>query len=945
MYFSTTDDSIQLDKIRNDLSFLHDCFVDMLHDIGLDDVARVLNGEQMKDNGEQAKPETISKAFSMYFQLITIAEENAAVQLRRSLEDEHGLTRISGLWGKTLKNLKDSGIGEAEIIEKLPRTAIEPVLTAHPTESKRSTIIDQLRIIYLLMVKRENQVWTRYEREDIEAEIKAAMQRLWFTGQVFLQKPSIRDEFKNVLHYLSKVFPEVIPMLDQRLRDAWKETGFDPEALKHWKQLPKVSFGNWVGGDRDGHPFVTAEVTRDTLLELRKQALLLLHDDLAELAGNISVSKYEAGLPEKLATRIKELTQSAGELGVQAVKRNENEPWRQFINLMRLHLPLSDAGEPLLKPDQQRYYGLPEEVMADIELLIESLEEIKVDYVVKVDVEPLARKLETFGFHLAKLDIRQNSSFHDKAMAQLLKAAGINDGENFADWPEEKRVELLNKELKTARPFVRSSHGLGTEADAVLACYRVIYKYVNSYGAEGIGSLIISMTRSLSDLLVVYVLCREAGLMRMETGDNPGLACILPVVPLLETIEDLECGPEILEQFLSHPVTRRSFALRRKRDNLIDDVQQIMVGYSDSNKDGGILASLWSLNRAQRKLTDIGNKHDVRIRFFHGRGGTISRGAGPTHRFLAGLPAGSIQGDMRLTEQGEVISQKYANRITALYNLELLQAGTAGSTLRPTDMGSGSNNTKESAQIKAESAPDSELRERLDAIVNKLYSYSLESYQALVKNDDFVKFFAQATPIDIIESSSIGSRPARRTGKRSFGDLRAIPWVFSWSQARFFITGWYGVGSALARLKEQDPEGFELLSQHAVRFMPFRYIITNTSSAIALTDLEITKEYCSLVDDKDLAEHYRKEIEEEFHRTQDMLEVLYGHKLSERRPRMYQMIGFRSERLKSLHRLQIRQLRTWRGLKEEGREEEAQKMLPDLLLVLNAIASGLGTTG
>jgi phosphoenolpyruvate carboxylase len=300
---------------------------------------------------------------------------------------------------------------------------------------------------------------------------------------------------------------------------------------------------------------------------------------------------------------------------------------------------------------------------------------------------------------------------------------------------------------------------------------------------------------------------------------------------------------------------------------------------------------------------------------------------------------------MRLTEQGEVISQKYANRITALYNLELLQAGTAGSTLRPTDMGSGSNNTRESDLTKAESALDSELRERLDTIVNKLYSYSLESYQSLVKNDDFVKFFAQATPIDVIESSSIGSRPARRTGKRSFGDLRAIPWVFSWSQSRFFITGWYGVGSALARLKEEDPEGFELLSKHAVRFMPFRYIITNTSSAIALTDLDITKEYCSLVDDKELAEHYRKEIEEEFHRTRDMLEVLYGHKLSERRPRMYQMIGFRSERLKSLHKLQIRQLRTWRGLKEEGRDEEAQKMLPDLLLVLNAIASGLGTTG
>ncbi|MFW6348254.1 MAG: phosphoenolpyruvate carboxylase, partial [Cyclonatronaceae bacterium] len=581
MYFSTTDDSIQLNKIRDDLSFLHRCFVEMLHGIGEHNVARVLNGEHEQD--VQARPETISKAFSLYFQLITIAEENAAVQLRRSLEDEHGLTRISGLWGKTLHTLKDSGVSESEIAQSLPHTFIEPVLTAHPTESKRSTIIDQLRRIYLMMVKRENQVWTKYEREQIETEIKAAIQRLWFTGQVFLQKPSINDEFKNVLHYLSRVFPEVIPLLDQRLRDAWSEVGFDPDTLKNWKQLPRVGFGNWVGGDRDGHPFVTAEVTRDTLLELRKQALSLLHQDLVKLGNNISVSRFEADVPELLSQRITELAEAAGEDGAKAVKRNENEPWRQFINLMELRLPLSETAEPLLKPDPARYYNTPAEVLQDIELLMDSLGEIHADHIIKNDVEPMARKLQTFGFHLAALDIRQNSSFHDKAMAQLLEAAGIPEGADFASWPEEKRVAFLSEELKTSRPFVRQSQGLGTEADAVLACYRVLYKYINSFGSAGIGSLIVSMTRSLSDLLVVYVLCREAGLMEMQPEGTPGLACALPVVPLLETIEDLEQGPKILEQFLSHPVTRRSFALRRARHHKNDDVQQIMVGYSDSN--------------------------------------------------------------------------------------------------------------------------------------------------------------------------------------------------------------------------------------------------------------------------------------------------------------------------------------------------------------------------
>ncbi|HBQ58744.1 MAG TPA: phosphoenolpyruvate carboxylase, partial [Balneolaceae bacterium] len=482
-------------------------------------------------------------------------------------------------------------------------------------------------------------------------------------------------------------------------------------------------------------------------------------------------------------------------------------------------------------------------------------------------------------------------------------------------------VDFLNAELKSSRPFVRHREGLGTEADAVLACYHVVNKHIRRFGTNGIGSFIVSMTRSLSDLLVVYALCREAGLME-RTED--GMACKVPVVPLLETIEDLEKGPEILDEFLKHPLTQRSIAYRQQRDNT-DRYQQVMVGYSDSNKDGGIFASLWSLNQAQQELTDVGNKHDVRIRYFHGRGGTISRGAGPTHRFIAGLPSGTIQGDMRLTEQGEMISQKYANPVTALYNLELLQAGTASHTLSD-------NNGKE-------------LQKELQPIVNKLYDYSLESYQSLVQSDDFVRFFSEATPIDIIESSSIGSRPARRTGKRSSGDLRAIPWVFSWSQARFFLTGWYGVGSALKKLQQEDPEAFSELSKDAVNFMPFRYIITNASSAIALTDTEIMKNYASLVEDEALAEEYLERIEKEFKRTREMLELLYGHKLSERRPRMYQMIEFRSERLKPLHQLQIEQLKTWRSLKKDGKDQEAAEQIPEMLLVLNAIASGLGTTG
>lgn len=987
MYFSTTDDSIDLQKIQDDIAYLQQCYKEMLEEIGEHEVIRQLEGEYDAD----AEPNKISKAFSLYFQLTTIVEENAAAQLRRKLEDQHGPERISGLWGRILQDLKQKNVPQEKIAATLPEIRIEPVLTAHPTESKRSTVIDQLRTIYLSMVKRENQVWTENEKQRIAEDIKVALNRLWQTGQVFLQKPAIQDELRNVLHYLNNVFPEVLPMLDQRLRDAWSHAGFDPELIAKREQLPRITFGNWVGGDRDGHPFVTSEVTGHTLLELRKHALQQIKADLVELGRKISISSHQVSVPGFFQHHLEKLRSITGEAGQKAMARNPEEPWRQFVNILQTRLPLDENDNPLFDIEGDRYYTRTETLQYDLKILADSLAEINSNRIARADIEPVARKISAFGFHMASLDIRQNSKFHDVALSQLMQAAGIEDAENFDKWSEEKRLAFLNKELMTSRPFLRHRHGLGEEADAVLSVYRVIYRHFRRFGSRGIGSMIVSMTRSLSDLLVVYLLAREAGLL-ISTDD--GLASLVAVVPLLETIEDLEKGPQILDDFLDHPVTRRSLLLQQKLSDgrmLTNEIlaphisaehssgtknthnrhrpefssslyQQVMIGYSDSNKDGGILASLWSLNVAQRQLAEIGNKHGITIRFFHGRGGTISRGAGPTHRFIAGLPSETIQGNMRLTEQGEVISQKYANKITALYNLELLQAGTAGLTMGAFDHdehhhtsntesvpGNEEYNTS-SEQNSVSDKTNSKNQSRkiyttLEPIISRLYDYSLESYQNLVRSENFVDFFSQVTPIDIIEKSSIGSRPARRTGKRTFEDLRAIPWVFSWSQSRFFLTGWYGVGSALETLQKQDPESFEQLKKHAVNFMPFRYIITNASSAIALADTEIMQWYTELMDDRSIADSCLDEITAEFHRTREMLELLYGHQLRKRRPRMYTMIGFRNERLKPLHRLQIDQLRTWRKLKSRGKTEESEAMVPDMLLVLNAIAGGLGTTG
>src|SRR6056297_1874395 len=334
MYFSITDDGIELGKIQRDLTFLHSCYVDMLREIGENEVADAIE----EGRHQQTESEKISKAFSLYFQFVTLVEENAAVQLRRKLEDESGLARISGLWGISLQDLNEQDISENEILNELPNIKVEPVLTAHPTESKRSTVIDQLRFVYLLMVKRENQMWTENEKNQIRDEIITAMQRLWNTGQVFLQKPAIQDELRNIMHYLTNVFPEVIPVLDQRLREAWKSAGFNPGLLDDYRTLPKVNFGNWVGGDRDGHPFVTDMVTRETLFKLRKKAIHLLRKDLSDLAQKLSISTFEANLPKVLSDRILEMKEKIGPAADRPLERNPDEPWRQFLNVMQCML-------------------------------------------------------------------------------------------------------------------------------------------------------------------------------------------------------------------------------------------------------------------------------------------------------------------------------------------------------------------------------------------------------------------------------------------------------------------------------------------------------------------------------------------------------------------------------------------------------------------------------
>jgi phosphoenolpyruvate carboxylase len=916
---TSTTSVVDFDKAALDFQFLLDCFVEVLQSLGQDELALHLRGGSRMAISGFDKAERAVQAWSIVFQLLNMAEENSAAQYRRTLESGEGIESLTGLWGDTFRWLKKLGVTENEIASELPEIEVEPTLTAHPTEAKRRTVLEQHRELYLLLVKRENRMWTPAERQEIRTEIKVILERLWRTGEILFEKPEVSAERQNVLHYLHTIFPEVLPMLDKRLAQAWTGAGFAPQTTSDPRHLPRISFGSWVGGDRDGHPLVTAETTHQTLQEMRRHALRLVRSHLERLASKLSISGRFQSPSGAMAERMEFMRHRLGSKGEGAIDRNRHEPWRQFVNLMIEALPtLHGTGEEIPENFRYRQHG---ELLSDLELLRSSLVGIDAENIAHGDVMPVYRIVQTFGFHLGRLDIRQNSRFHDLALSQLITAAGM-DGNSFLEWNEEARMEFIDHELLSPRPFTHPDMHAGPEAEAVLSCYRALFEHVRHFGHEGIGSLIVSMTRSVSDLLVIYLFAREVGLM---TPFGEGDACLIPVVPLFETIEDLKKSPEILGRFLNHPVTRRSIALQQKLHGRKKPVQQVMVGYSDSNKDGGIVASLWNLYRAEEQLIEAGKANGVDILFFHGRGGSISRGAGPTHRFIRAQPHGSLDAGLRVTEQGETIAQKYANRISAAYNLELFLAGVAEARLAHRRKGYQPHILESSMDFLAQS--------------------SNMAYRKLIETHGMIDFFRQATPIDIIESSRIGSRPSRRTGKQSLEDLRAIPWVFSWNQARFAISGWYGAGSALEELRATEPEAFDLMRSSDFSWAPLHYIVSNVATSIASVDPWIMQQYASLVEDTELREHMLGMITAEYLRTMRLLELLYGGPLKEKLFNVFRFIETRQEGLGMLHRLQIDLLENWRQLTASGDQEQADALLPELLLTVNAISGGLRSTG
>ncbi len=904
----------KLGKAYQDLTFLLECLKEVFIENNAPTLAKSIPWINENANQNNFSTEN-SQLYSIVFQLLNLVEVNHAVQVRRKLENEKGLSAINGLWGQNLLFLKNLEISPENIAQKLGNINIEPVLTAHPTEAKRSIVLEHHRELYLLLVQLENQMYTDIERKEIRNQIKLALERLWRTGEIFLEKPDVPSELNNIMHYLVNVFPDVIPYLDKRLQQAWEEIGFDKKLLQNANNYPKITFGNWVGGDRDGHPLVTAEVTKNTLQTLRLNAFVVIRRQLLKLLKNLSFAFDYKNAPVYFKNRIDFLRNELGEEGNEAFIRNEKEVFRQFVNLILHKLPINvERQHAIGLIDKEFAYKNHYELVEDLFLLQNALIEYGAKAIAFDEIHDSIRLVQCFGFHLAKLDIRQNSKFHNIAISQLLNACSL-DGEAFLTWNEDKKLEFFNQELKTIRPFTHPKTDLAQEAKTVIDCHKIVAEYIDKNDIFGIGSLIVSMTHHTSDLLAMYILGRESGL---TTQTDEGIICKIPVVPLFETIEDLEQSPAILEAFLSHPITQKSLFYQQKKYNTAFPIQQIMIGYSDSNKDGGILASQWNLYHTQGKLAKIGEKFGVKIMFFHGKGGTISRGAGPTHSFVYALPPHTINGNFRLTEQGETIAQKYANKVNAAYNLELLVASVAGKT------------------IANEKTP--QIPYPLENIVSEMSKNSLTFYTNLIKNPDFIHFFSQATPIDAIEQSKIGSRPARRTGKRSLEDLRAIPWVFSWSQSRYNMTSWYGIGSTLEKLMLEQPENFEIFKKNALEDRFLKYVLTNIDTSLAATDEIIMRKYASMVADEKIRENILGMFVNELHKTQKMLSIIFEKPFSERRTQHYYSTLLRAGVMADMHEAQVNLLQNWR-------KNTNDENLLGILLLINAIAGGMQHTG
>ncbi|NLV06843.1 phosphoenolpyruvate carboxylase [Haloarcula rubripromontorii] len=845
-----------------------------------DEVHRALN---------RLNPETqdiVARAFTTYFELINLAEERERVREIREGSQEGVLADSVE---EAVRDLAERGADPEEFEQVLEDVLIQPTFTAHPTEARRKTVKAKLRSVARDIERLDERRLTEREQKRIERNLDAEVTSLWQTPQVRDRRPEVTDEALNVQWYLENVLfdviDEVYDELEHTLEDVYDED-IDIDTL--------YEFRSWAGSDRDGNPFVTTEVTEETLERQRETVLPLYRNKLKELSGVLSQDASNIATDALFNERLDRHKSRLPGIAAEAEERYPDEPYRQKLRLMRESvIRVSDV--------RQGGYENEEELLTDLRVIADSLRENDAEVIAEAHVDPLIRKVETFGFTLASLDLRDHRKMHTDAIAEAVDRQGID----YAAMDEDERVEFLTEAILQDNTVIdmEDTEGLSEDATRVLDRFRATADWQNEFGIDAIDTYAISWCEEPSHALEVLFLADQVDIV-----DLPGY-CGFDVVPLLESEYALSGARRIMGTLFENEAYSQALEAR-------DNIQEIMLGYSDSNKENGFLAANWSLYNNQKRLADITDDYDVEMRLFHGRGGSISRGGGPMNDAMLALPNETVTGQIKFTEQGEAIAEKYANHDIAERNLEQML------------------NAQIRARQNAIEEPVEEIPDEWEDAMETAADAAREEYQDLLETDGFVEFFEQATPITVIENLNMGSRPASRSEDRSVEDLRAIPWVFSWTQARCIIPGWYSISTGLDAYLENGGD-METLQEMYENWPFFRTKLDNASLALARTDLGIAEEYADLAD-PELRERIYPRLVEEYEDTVEKVLEITGQDGLLSRDWLKENLERRNPYVDPLNLLQVRLL------KQSHRTETERRTLR---LTVQGIAAGMKNTG
>ncbi len=772
--------------------------------------------------------QVLMRSLSRWFQLMNLAEDNERVRRLRRRERAGGGAPRAGSLRAAVLHLAERGTTAAELREMLAGAELRLVMTAHPTEARRRTTVEKLARIFARLRDLDEHLPVPGDERAAHRALAGTIQELWGSDEVRAASPTPLDEVHAGLVYFASTLHRVVPELYRELEAAVEEA-YPGEEIP---VPPLLTFGSWMSGDRDGNPNVTADVTAQALEMMRTACLHLLEARIELLAQRVSLS-------DRLVARSPELEQALGQLGARFPEeaarlkaRNPEEPYRRYFSLLAARVRATREGAA-------DGYAAPAELLAELRIAQRSLQAGQGQFVAATQLHDTIRQVEVFGFHFARLDIREHAGRHGTAIAEILSALGVHEG--YESLAPAERSALLAREIAERRPLVPSDlSSLSAETQEVVGTFRTLGELLRGRHTGAVQAYVISGTEEAAHLLEVLLLMKESGLA--EAG---GERALLRIVPLFESEDSLERSPETLRALLDLPVYRT--ALRA-----VGDEQEVMIGYSDSNKDAGYVASGWATYRAQIALAEELERHDITWVFFHGRGGALGRGGGPANRAIHAQPPGTVAGRMKMTEQGEVLSAKFSLPEIAHRELELTGSAVLVSTLEPA------------------SGPDPERLERYEAVVTEMARRSAEVYRDLVYGDPGLsEFFHAATPVDEISRLQLGSRPAKRKPSRDIADFRAIPWVFSWTQARIVLPAWFGLGSALDAAAEEH--GLDLLQEMEREWPFFSALLSNAEMACAKADLAVGRRYADLVEDRAVRERIWSRIEAEFGRTCDAL--------------------------------------------------------------------------